>query len=156
MKKLISIYVFILIFLGCGRSDSNNIIFSGNIKNNDEKIVKVTNYNSTVNVEIPIDSAGDFSGRILVEKDGYYFFQIGRSYTSVRFKKGKNVFVNLDAKDFFKTLSYSGDLEIENNYNVAKAKLRSELVGDPKDYFVVPLQDFLPKIKKTRDTLTIF
>ena len=153
MEKLISIYVFILIFLGCGRSDSNHIIFSGNIKNNDEKIVKVTNYNSTVNVEIPIDSAGDFSGRILVEKDGYYFFQIGRSYTSVRFKKGKNVFVNLDAKDFFKTLSYSGDLEIENNYNVAKAKLRSELVGDPKDYFVVPLQDFLPKIKKTRDTL---
>ena len=146
MKKLISIYVFILIFPGCERSDNTHIIFSGNIKNNDEKIVKVTNYNSAVNVEIPIDSAGDFSGLILVEKDGYYFFQIGRSYTSVRFKKGKNVFVNLDAKDFFKTLSYSGDVQIENNYNVEKAKLRSEQVGDPKDYFVVPLRDFLPKI----------
>ena len=153
MKKLISIYVFILIFPGCERSDNTHIIFSGNIKNNDEKIVKVTNYNSAVNVEIPIDSAGDFSGLILVEKDGYYFFQIGRSYTSVRFKKGKNVFVNLDAKDFFKTLSYSGDVQIENNYNVEKAKLRSEQVGDPKDYFVVPLRDFLPKIEKTRDTL---
>ena len=153
MKKLISLYVFILIFPGCQRSDNTHIIFSGNIKNNDEKIVKVTNYNSAVNVEIPIDSAGDFSGLILVEKDGYYFFQIGRSYTSVRFKKGKNVFVNLDAKDFFKTLSYSGDVQIENNYNVEKAKLRSEQVGDPKDYFVVPLRDFLPKIEKTRDTL---
>ena len=44
-------------------------------------------------------------------------------------------------------------MQKENNYNVAKAKLRSELVGDPKEYFVVPLQDFLPKIEKTRDTL---
>ena len=153
MKKLLSIYVLILVFLGCGESDSAYIIFSGNIKNNDEKTVKVTNYNSTVNVEIPIDSTGDFSGSVLAEKDGYYFFQIGRSYTSVKFKKGKNVFVNIDAKDFFKSLSYNGELQKENNYNVAKAKLRSELVGDPKDYFVVPLKDFLPKIEKTRDTL---
>ena len=153
MKKLLSIYVLILVFLGCGESDSAYIIFSGNIKNNDEKTVKVTNYNSTVNVEITIDSTGDFSGSVLAEKDGYYFFQIGRSYTSVKFKKGKNVFVNIDAKDFFKSLSYSGELQKENNYNVAKAKLRSEFVGDPKDYFVVPLKDFLPKIEKTRDTL---
>ena len=153
MKKLLSIYAFILVFLGCGDNNDDYIVFSGNIKNNNEKIVKVTNYNSTVNVEIPIDSTGDFSGSVLVEKDGYYFFQIGRSYTSVRFKKGKNVFVNIDAKDFFKSLSYSGELQIENNYNVAKAKLRSEQVGDPKDYFVVPLQDFLPKIEKTRDKL---
>ena len=49
----------------------------------------VTNYNSTVNVEIPIDSTRDFPGSVLVEKDGYYFFQIGRSYTSVDSKKGK-------------------------------------------------------------------
>ncbi len=153
MKKLLSIYAFILIFLGCGENNDDYIVFSGNIKNNNEKTVKVTNYNSTVNVEIPIDSTGDFSGSVLVEKGGYYFFQIGRSYTSVRFKKGKNVFVNIDAKDFFKSLSYSGELQIENNYNVSKAKLRSEQVGDPKDYFVVPLQDFLPKIEKTRDTL---
>ena len=145
--------MYALIYISCGDSNSTHIIFSGNIKNNDEKTVKVTNYNSTVNVEIPIDSTGDFSGLVFAEKDGYYFFQIGRSYTSVKFKKGKNVFVNIDAKDFFKSLSYSGELQKENNYNVAKAKLRSELVGDPKDYFVVPLKDFLPKIEKTRDTL---
>jgi len=88
-----------------------------------------------------------------VETDGYYFFQVGRSYTTVRFKKGQNVHVSIDASDFFKSIIYSGDLKKENNYNVSKSKLRANLVGDTKEYFVVPLNDFLPKIKKTRDTL---
>ena len=88
-----------------------------------------------------------------VETDGYYFFQVGRSYTTVRFKKGQNVHVSIDASDFFKSIIYSGDLKKENNYNVSKSKLRANLVGDTKEYFVVPLNDFLPKIEKTRDTL---
>ena len=153
MKKYPSFFVLFCCILSCADIESSYITFSGNIKNNNENIVKVTNYNNAIKVEIPIDSIGDFSGSVLVEKDGYYFFQIGRSYTTVKFKKGKNVYVNIDANDFFKSLSYSGELQKENNYNVAKAKLRSELVGDPKEYFVVPLQDFLPKIEKTRDTL---
>jgi thiol-disulfide isomerase/thioredoxin len=88
-----------------------------------------------------------------VETDGYYFFQVGRSYTTVRFKKGQNVHVSIDASDFFKSIIYSGDLKKENNYNVAKSQLRANLVGDTKEYFVVPLNEFLPKIEKTRDTL---
>ena len=50
-------------------------------------------------------------------------------------------------------MDYSGELKIENNYNVAKSLLRANLVGDPKEYFVVPLNEFLPKIERTRDTL---
>ena len=153
MNKHFSYFALAAIILSCGKIDRSYITFSGNIKNNNEKIIKVTNYNSALKQEIAIDSLGDFSGQVLVDKDGYYFFQIGRSYTTVRFKRGHNVNVQIDANNFYESMSYSGDLKKENNYNVAKSHLRSSRVGDPKEYFVVPLNEFLPKIEKTRDTL---
>ena len=153
MNKHFSYFALVAIILSCGKIDRSYITFSGNIKNNNEKIIKVTNYNSALKQEIAIDSLGDFSGQVLVDKDGYYFFQIGRSYTTVKFKRGHNVNVQIDANNFYESMSYSGDLKKENNYNVAKSHLRSSRVGDPKEYFVVPLNEFLPKIEKTRDTL---
>ena len=151
MKKYLIFLVFI--FISCSKDNDIRITFSGNIKNNSEDLLKVSNYNSTLKQQIPIDSLGNFRGLVEVETDGYYFFQVGRSYTTVRFKKGQNVHVSIDASDFFKSIIYSGDLKKENNYNVSKSKLRANLVGDTKEYFVVPLNDFLPKIEKTRDTL---
>lgn len=151
MKKYLIFLVFL--FISCSKVPNARITFSGNIKNNSEDILKVSNYNSTLKQQIPIDSLGNFKGLVEVETDGYYFFQVGRSYTTVRFKKGQNVHVSIDASDFFKSIIYSGDLKKENNYNVSKSKLRANLVGDTKEYFVVPLNDFLPKIEKTRDTL---
>ena len=153
MKKYLIFLVLVFLFISCSKVPNARITFSGNIKNNSEDILKVSNYNSTLKQQIPIDSLGNFRGLVEVETDGYYFFQVGRSYTTVRFKKGQNVHVSIDASDFFKSIIYSGDLKKENNYNVSKSKLRANLVGDTKEYFVVPLNDFLPKIEKTRDTL---
>ena len=151
MKKYLISLVFI--FISCSKYNDIRITFSGNIKNNSEDLLKVSNYNSTLKQQIPIDSLGNFRGLVEVETDGYYFFQVGRSYTTVRFKKGQNVHVSIDASDFFTSIIYSGDLKKENNYNVAKSQLRANLVGDTKEYFVVPLNVFLPKIERTRDTL---
>ena len=103
--------------------------------------------------DFPIDSSGHFSAKVKIDKDGYYFFKIGRPYATVRFKKGHNVHVDIDADDFYKSRRYSGELKIENNYSVAKSNLRSKFVGDPKDYFVVPVDEFLLKIEKTRDAV---
>ena len=153
MKNHYLIFICAAIYFCCTDANKAYITFSGNIKNNNESILKVTNYNSSLKQEIAIDSLGNFSGPVLVEKDGYYFFQVGRFYTTVRFKKGHNVDVSIDMDDFFKSISYSGDLKNINNYNVAKAQLRAKQVGNTKEYFVVRLNEFLPKIEKTRDTL---
>ena len=153
MKNHYLIIICVAFYFCCTGDDKVFITFSGKIKNNNESIVKVTNYNSTLKQEIAIDSLGNFSGPVLIEKDGYYFFQIGRFYTTVRFEKGYNVDVSIDMDDFFKSISYSGEMKNINNYNVAKAQLRSKQVGNSKEYFVVPLSEFLPKIEKTRDTL---
>ena len=142
----------ILVIHNCSSDYKNSqILFSGNIKNSTEKVIVVSNYNSTIREEFPIDSVGDFKAEVNVTKDGYYFFKIGRPYAKVRFKKGKDVHVNIDANDFFSSRNFSGELKVENNFNVKKSALRSTLIGDSKDYFVVPLDKFLPKIKKTKD-----
>ena len=142
----------ILVIHNCSSDYKNSqILFSGNIKNSTEKVIVVSNYNSTIREEFPIDSVGDFKAKVNVTKDGYYFFKIGRPYAKVRFKKGKDVHVNIDANDFFSSRNFSGELKVENNFNVKKSALRSTLIGDSKDYFVVPLDKFLPKIKKTKD-----
>lgn len=142
-----------MLFIACSCSNDTHIIFSGNVKNSVEEVITVSNYNSTMKEDFPIDSAGNFRAKVNVSKDGYYFFKIGRPYSTIRFKKGKNVNVDIDADNFFKSRQYSGDLSIENNFNVEKSALRSEFVGDPKDYFVVPLTEFLPKIKVTREAI---
>tara|TARA_Y100001970_G_C14172783_1_gene825130 strand:- start:275 stop:1675 length:1401 start_codon:yes stop_codon:yes gene_type:complete len=148
-------FIFYLITISCSSNSGSDsfINFSGSIKNTKEKILKITNYNSTLKQELKINDSGDFSGMVNIESDGYYSFQIGRSYTNVRFKKGSDVKLSLDADSFFTSIEYSGELKKVNNYNVSKSKLRSRLVGDSKEYFVVPLNDFLKKIEKTRDSL---
>ena len=151
-NRLITFYLF-LIFCSCNSRSDSQINFSGNIKNTKEKILKITNYNSTLKQELEIDESGYFSGMVNIDSDGYYSFQIGRSYTNVRFKKGSDVKLSLDADSFFSSIEYFGDLKKVNNYNVSKSKMRSKLVGDTKEYFVVPLSEFLPKIRDTRDSL---
>ena len=146
--------ISILIFNNCSSDYKNSeIIFSGNIKNCTDRVIVVSNYNSTMREEFPIDSIGNFTARVSVPKDGYYFFKIGRPYAKIRFKKGKDVHVNIDATDFFKSRKFTGELKYENNFNVEKSALRSKLIGESKDYFVVPLDEFLPKIKKTKEAV---
>ena len=83
-NRLITFYLF-LIFCSCNSRSDSQINFSGNIKNTKEKILKITNYNSTLKQELEIDESGYFSGMVNIDSDGYYSFQIGRSYTNVRF-----------------------------------------------------------------------
>tara|TARA_Y100000768_G_C23983637_1_gene687429 strand:+ start:368 stop:1777 length:1410 start_codon:yes stop_codon:yes gene_type:complete len=153
IKYIFNVIFSILVFQACSVSDSSEIIFSGNIKNCNDDVIIVSNYNNTIREEYPLDSMGNFKAKVAVEKDGYYFFKIGTPYAKIRFKKGKNVHLNLDANNFFDSRRFSGGVKIENNFNVQKSTLRAKLVGNSKDYFVVPLDEFLPKIRNTKDSV---
>ena len=78
MKIFLRVFTLVFFFISCTKEKASHITFSGKIKNNTENILKGTNYNSTLSEEIAIDSSGNFSGPVVIQEDGYYFFQIGR------------------------------------------------------------------------------
>ena len=85
MNFHLSLSTFLILLFSCSGIEKSNITFAGKIKNNNESIVKVSNYKSSLSEEIQIDSYGNFNGSFLIDKEGYYYFQIGRSYTTVFF-----------------------------------------------------------------------
>ena len=150
MKIILRVFTLVFFFISCTKEKASHITFSGKIKNNTENILKVTNYNSTLSEEIAIDSSGNFSDPVVIQEDGYYFFQIGRSYTTVRFKKEYDVHVSIDANDFYNSMNYSGDLKIENNYNVAKSLRRANLLVILKNILLFRLISFYQKSKELK------
>ena len=127
MKIFLRVFTLVFFFISCMKDEISHITFSGNIRNNTENILKVTNYNSTLSEEIAIDSSGNFSGTAVIQEDGYYFFQIGRSYTTVRFKKGRDVHVSIDANDFYNSMNYctgnSGTIGCYNWFGTSSDRL---------------------------------
>ena len=104
ITQLLTILFLVLISACSGLKDSH-IIFSGKIKNSVDEVITVSNYNSTMREDFPIDSAGNFKANVKVNKGGYYFFKIGRPYSTVRFKKGKNVHIDIDADNFLNAMN---------------------------------------------------
>ena len=120
MKNHIIAITLNIFVISCGRLDNSFVIFSGKINNTAETIIKVSNYNNEYRKTIPINSSGWFKDTLFIDKSGYYYFQIGKSYTTVKFKNGWDLHLNIDADDFFNSISYTGKGSIENNYNVSR------------------------------------
>lgn len=153
MKKVISLSLILLFFFSCkGNEESiNYATFSGNIKNTNETVLKMSLYDFSYNKEIAIDEFGNFKDTINIKREGFYSFQVGRSYTSVFLRKGDDLSLSIDANDFHKSIKYNGKGEIVNNYYRERIKLKSKLVGDAKEFYVVPLNDFLEKIETNKN-----
>ena len=128
IKQFLTI-LFLVLSSACSGLKDSHIIFSGNVKNSLDEVITVSNYNSTMREDFPIDSAGNFKANVKVNKDGYYFFKVGRPYSTVRFKKDKNVHVDIDADNFFKSRRYSGELSSENNFSGFWIKRQNYFMG---------------------------
>ncbi len=147
LKKVIILCFLLISFNSFGQSESNSILFSGNIKNTNETIIKISNLGGDFSREFPIDNSGNFNARLELDRPGVYYYQIGKSYTSVYLKDGYKLKLDIDVEAFWKSIEYSGIGSDINNYLAAKTNLKGELVGDTKEFFVVPLDDFLSKIE---------
>jgi len=147
LKKFILLCLVLATFHSYGQNENNYVLFTGDIKNTNETIIKISNLGGDFSREFPIDNSGHFNARLDVDRPGVYFYQIGKSYTTVYLKNGYNINLDIDVEDFWKSIKYSGNGSEINNYHAAKGNLKGELVGDTKEFFVVPIDDFLEKIE---------
>ncbi len=150
MIRKISIFLLFSLLFSCGENDNSYVLYSGNIKNTTESTMKITNFFKSFEKDILVDKAGNFSDTLFIKEEGTYYYKIGRSYNSMFLRKGYNLRVSLDADDFYKSTKYSGEGSLVNNYSVARGALKGSFVGDAKEYFVVPIADFMLKIEKEK------
>lgn len=93
-------------------------IISGSVQNSK---AAMANLNSAdFKTEIKINDDGTFSDTLRIPENGFYSLSIGREYTPVYLSMGDNLNVNLDAKNFDQSITYTGEGAVENNYLAAK------------------------------------
>jgi thiol-disulfide isomerase/thioredoxin len=150
MKNSVIIYIFFLVFLSCKNDEKQYATFSGTIKNTNEPVIKVVDYNHSYDKDISIDESGKFSDTISILKSGTYFFQVGSKYSTFHLKNGYNLNLKVNMKDFYNTISFTGEGSDVNNFNISRKKLKGKLIGVSKDFFLVPLDSFLLKTDNNR------
>ena len=154
MKNIILLLAASFVFSSC--SEKNYVIFSGNIANTKDTAMKIGNMNRDFQKEVSIDENGNFRDTLYITSPGAYSYQIGRSYAAVFFREGYDLNLSLDANDFFKSRKFKGKGSEVNNYHVTRGAVKNILVGDAKAFFVVPIEDFMTKIDKNKDTFLDF
>ena len=154
MKNIILLLAVSFVFSSC--SEKNYVIFSGNIANTKDTAMKIGNISRDFQKEVSIDENGNFRDTLYITSPGAYSYQIGRSYAAVFFREGYDLNLSLDANDFFKSRKFKGKGSEVNNYHVTRGAVKNILVGDAKAFFVVPIEDFMTKIDKNKDTFLDF
>lgn len=156
MKNTFLLAIYFISLITTAQNNTNYVLYSGTIKNTKETTIKVVNHDNSFIKQVAIDASGNFKDTLFIPEKGCYSFQSGKSYSNMFIKSGDDLNVSIDADDFFNSMKYRGIGSDLNNYYVASRKLRGTLVVDAKAYFVVPLDQFLSKILKDKETLLAF
>ena len=153
MKNLLILFLALILFSCEKEKEITYSIINGTVKNttSDQLLIRGNDFDS----KITISSGGNFSDTLQIEQNGFYELVLGRERTEIYLQKGKNLTVNLNAKDFDESLQYSGDLGNENNY-LASKYLWNEQHSDYKDLFSLGEAEFMTKLdsdQKSMDSL---
>ena len=111
MKKLVSVLVLILVSFSSMAQES--ITFQASIANRNGDIIFIKEGKKILQ-EIKIDSQGIFKATFPI-KEGMYLMYDGVEYAQVYLKNGFNLNLTMDAKNFDKSIVYSGKGAAENN-----------------------------------------
>lgn len=132
MKKILAILLIILFVASCKKEQKKVvkkefIVLSGKIKNanSDSFLIKNMFMETLATIKLKNDSV--FADTIDLS-EGYYILSDGKEYKNVFFKPTYDLEINLDAKKFDESLTYSGTGANENNY-LNKKSLKRESFG---------------------------
>ncbi|WP_298758013.1 TlpA disulfide reductase family protein [uncultured Psychroserpens sp.] len=133
MKRLI-IALFALAIFACEQEPKiDYAVLSGKVENSKAK--KATLSSTDFKSEIEIKEDGTFSDTLRISENGFYSLSIGRESTAMYLKKGDNIDLTVDAKEFDETVTYSGEGSVENNYLAKKYLNNEETTKDVASFY---------------------
>ncbi len=126
-------------------------IFTGKIDNVNSKEITLTKSDRSFSKEIAIAANGTFTDT-LKTKTGLFTLNVDKNRTSVYLENGSLVNITADAKDFKRSLNFSGKGAEINNYIQYKNKKTAALKGSNKAFYTLEEDEFK---NKTKDINTI-
>ncbi len=154
MKKIYFLSLILLFLFSCKNENKSSALFSGKVLNSNISKIKVVDYNHSYNEDFPIDNSGNFKAIIPIKKPGTYFFQIGHDYSTVMLKDGYDLHLDIDLKNFYNSIHFTGKGSRLNNFDVSRQHLKAKLVGISRNFFLVPLDVFMQRIDKNKKAFT--
>ncbi len=117
------VIALILLSISCQHHDetfkktdfsTGDAVFKIHIQDPNQAYLRLKSYG--VYKELFLDDAGDLTDTLKGISESYFMFSDKRNGAGFYVKPGSQIKVNLDTKDFIKTINYTGDLANENNY----------------------------------------
>ena len=136
------------LFYSCQKKHpSGYLSFSGKLENASDSVMYISGYG--LQKKIMVNEHGFFSDSLVVEKPNLYTLSLGNSKNKgkVYFKNGYDLYVTIDATNFYKSFQFKGNLEgaHSNNFVVSHFKL-GEKVGNTQQLLALDKEAFLAKI----------
>lgn len=145
MKKILP-FVFAFALFSCKEDASNTTqtIISGTITNMpDGKIILVGN---SFDESITLNPDGTFTDTVDVPYSGFYIIEGTGNQLYLAPNKSLSIIYNAQKPD---TISFTGDLAVENEYNFKKNRLQASVLGaDLLSFFALPEADYLAKVEE--------
>ncbi|HIP49129.1 MAG TPA: TlpA family protein disulfide reductase [Lutibacter sp.] len=147
MKQFIAILLIAASFISCEEKINDFVSISGHIDNleaNDTLIkVSATKYSKTIKV----DSDGNFSDTLHIEKPNFYSFSLTPTTRFTTFlTTGDNLKLEGDAKDLNNTLAFKGRGEFTNNYLLTRVKEVALLSNNTSELYALDSLEFNKKM----------
>ncbi|MGY3792521.1 TlpA family protein disulfide reductase [Aquimarina sp. 433] len=117
------LYTLITAFLlaSCSKEKTTPIeyvIFSGKVVNKNADKLSVRGNDFTKKIDIQED--GTFMDTLDITKNGYYRFSIGSESSEIYLKKGEDLTLSIDTKEFDESIQYTGKAANVNSYLATK------------------------------------
>ena len=151
MKKLLFGALALTIASCTNTAPVDYALFSGTIKNAESKKLTIKNSSNKSIREITLSDSGTFSDTIF-NGNGYVSFFNGKESSAMYVKNGDNITLNMDAKEFDETVTYTGNGSAANNF-LAQKFLIKEKAGSFKVLYSLDEVTYLAKMNAQNETL---
>lgn len=118
MKKLL--FLFLTLAVTALGMAAETVTLSGKIANMDGRALKIEGV--FLNKEINLKPDGSFNETFAIEHSGVYILLTPNNRIDIYLKKDSKIVVIADAKDFYKTIKYTGELAADNQYLAASSQ----------------------------------
>lgn len=130
---------------------SGKVVITGEVVNPSASSIMITHLDNQELVSAELNDKGFFSMSATVE-DGYYFLQYGRSTAYIYLYPNDEIRLGFDARDFERSLIFSGQGSARNNYLAKKSEVDAELTKDLEAFYQVDEATYLKNIENVKNT----